>query len=164
MYAKILVPIDGSATAKRGLDEAIKIAKDQGSQMRLVHVVNEFILDQTYAPGIYFNSVIETLREAGKSILAEALASARQQGVVCDDVLVETIGGIAANLILEQASLWPADLIVMGTHGRRGVARLTLGSDAEHVIRAATVPVMLVRSLQRHKNTGQSTSAAVQAA
>jgi len=52
MYGKILVPVDGSETAARGLNEAIKIAKGQDSQLRLVHIVNEFILDYTYAPGL----------------------------------------------------------------------------------------------------------------
>ena len=62
-----------------------------------------------------------------------------------DSVLLESIGGAAADLILAQAKIWQPDLIVMGTHGRRGLARLALGSDAENVVRAATVPVMLVR-------------------
>jgi len=59
-------------------------------------------------------------------------------------VLLESIGGPAADLILAQAKEWPADLIVMGTHGRRGLRRLAMGSDAEGVIRGAPVPVLLV--------------------
>ncbi len=61
-----------------------------------------------------------------------------------ESVSVESIGGVAADLILAQAKTWQPDLIVMGTHGRRGFARVALGSDAEHVVRAATVPVLLV--------------------
>jgi nucleotide-binding universal stress UspA family protein len=61
-------------------------------------------------------------------------------------LLIESIGAVAAELILAQAKQWQADLIVMGTHGRRGLARLAMGSDSEQVVRGATVPVTLVRS------------------
>jgi nucleotide-binding universal stress UspA family protein len=145
MYARILVPVDGSETSSLGLDEAIKIATVQGSRLRLVHVVNEYIFDYTYSPSMVASNLIEALQETGKKILADAEYYVRKRGVSCDSVMLESIGGSAAQLILEQASLWPADLIVMGTHGRRGLVRLTLGSDAEQVVRAATVPVLLVR-------------------
>jgi nucleotide-binding universal stress UspA family protein len=142
MYGKILVPIDGSETSTLGLDEAIKIAKAQGSHLRLVHIVNEFILGYTDSLGLYANTVIEALQEGGKKILNQAEARVRQQGIALDSVLLESIGG---------AKLWPADLIVMGTHGRRGLVRVALGSDAEQVVRAATVPVMLVRGTPQRR-------------
>jgi nucleotide-binding universal stress UspA family protein len=145
MYDKILVPVDGSETATRGLDEAIKIAKAQGSQLRLVHIVNEYILDITYSPGLYATNLIETMVKEGRQILTAAESTAKRLGVKTEGVLIESIGGVAADLILGQAKQWHADLIVMGTHGRRGLARLVMGSDAEQVVRAATVPVMLVR-------------------
>jgi len=145
MYSKILVPVDGSDTSTAGLVEAIKIAKAQGSQLRLVHIVNEFILDYTFSPGIYANNLIESLRKAGQTLLDGAQALVQRSGITPECVLIESIGGAAADLILAQAQEWHADLIVMGTHGRRGFARLALGSDAEQVVRAATVPVMLVR-------------------
>jgi nucleotide-binding universal stress UspA family protein len=153
MYARILVPVDGSETSTLGLNEAIKIAKSQGSQLRLVHIVNEFILGYTYSSGLYASGVIESLRETGKMILSQAEALVRQQGIVPEGVLLESIGGAAADLILAQAKQWPADLVVMGTHGRRGLARIAMGSDAEQVVRAATVPVMLLRGTpQRPKS------------
>ncbi len=145
MYKKILVPIDGSETSTRGLDEALKIAKVHGSQVRLVHIVNEFILDYTYSPGLYAANLIESLVKAGRKVLDAAEAAARSQGVKAETVLLESIGGAAADLILAQAKEWQADLIVMGTHGRRGLARLALGSDAEQVLRGAAVPVLLIR-------------------
>ena len=88
MYQKILVPIDGSETSMRGLDEAIKIAKSQGSQLRLFHVVNEFVLDYSYGAGLYGTNVIDSLREAGKNILQQAEALVRQQGIPVDGVLL----------------------------------------------------------------------------
>jgi nucleotide-binding universal stress UspA family protein len=60
--------------------------------------------------------------------------------------MLESFGGRAADFIVEQANKWRADLIVLGTHGRRGVKRLVMGSDAEQVIRTARVPVLLVKS------------------
>jgi len=70
----------------------------------------------------------------------------RRQGIDPDRVLLESIGGSAADLILDQARQGSADLIVMGTHGRRGLLRAAFGSDAEQVVRGATIPVLLVRA------------------
>lgn len=144
MYSKILVPIDGSETAMAGLKEAVKLAKVCGSQLRIFHVVNEFILDYSYSAGMYATNLIESLREAGEKVVRQAEAFVRQRGVPVDSALLESIGGPAADLILAQARDWHADLIVMGTHGRRGLRRLALGSDAESVVREARVPVLLV--------------------
>jgi len=144
VYQKILVPIDGSETSMRGLSEAIKVAKSQGSQLRLFHVVNEFVLDYSYGAGLYGTNLIDSLRETGKNILQQAEALVRQQGVSVEGVLLESIGGPAADLIVAQAKEWPADLIVMGTHGRRGLRRLAMGSDAEGVVRGASAPVLLI--------------------
>jgi nucleotide-binding universal stress UspA family protein len=152
MYSKILVPIDGSETSFCGLHEAIKIAKSQGSQIRLLHIVNEFMFDYTYSPGIYASNVLEALRESGRKVVNDAEAMLRQQGIEPGSVMLETIGGPAADLILEQAKQWPADLIVMGTHGRRGIARVAMGSDAEEVVRASPVPVLLVRGIDAKRN------------
>jgi len=158
MYEKILVPVDGSETSALGLNEAIKIAKAQGSRLRLVHVVNEFIFDYGYSPGAYANTVIDSLRAGGKTILHQAEKIAQQHGITPDCVLVESIGGPAADRILAQAKEWPADLIVMGTHGRRGLIRLALGSDAEQVVHSAAVPVLLVRgTLRQSKSAPQAT-------
>jgi nucleotide-binding universal stress UspA family protein len=145
MNGKILVPVDGSETSTAGLNEAVKLAKIHGGQLCLMHIVNEFILDYTYAPGQYCENLLEALRKGGRSILDAAEADVQRQGIKPHCVLVESIGGVAADLILEQAIDWRADLIVMGTHGRRGIFRLALGSDAEQVVRAANIPVLLVR-------------------
>ena len=152
MYGKILVPVDGSETSTLGLNEAIKIAKAQGSELRLVHIVNEFILDYTYSPGLYATNLIESLVKAGRTVLDAAESVAQREGVKAERVLLESIGGRAADLILAQAQEWHADLIVMGTHGRRGLARMAMGSDADQVVRAANSPVLLVRSKPKAKN------------
>jgi nucleotide-binding universal stress UspA family protein len=147
IYAKILVPVDGSPTSAKGLQEAIKIAKALGSQLRLVHIVDELIINNSVAggSGLYSGDLIESLREGGKKALADAEALVRRSGLEPEAILLETIGGPSAHLIVAQAKEWPADLIVMGTHGRRGVRRLALGSDAEQVLRTSSIPVLLVR-------------------
>ena len=150
MYTNILVPIDGSDTASRGLEEAIPLAKALGSRIRLVHVVNELIFAGGDS-GIYASDLMVSLRDGGKSLLAQAAARVRRAGVVADTVMIESIGAPAADFIVEQARRWPADLIVMGTHGRRGLLRVAMGSDAENVVRIASVPVLLVRSTPRRR-------------
>jgi nucleotide-binding universal stress UspA family protein len=85
------------------------------------------------------------LRERGEQILKDAAGIARQQGVELETKLVETPGGSVGAMIVEHAENWPADLIVLGTHGRRGIRRLVMGSDAEYVVRTTPVPVLLVR-------------------
>jgi nucleotide-binding universal stress UspA family protein len=119
--------------------------------------VNEFVLDYAYGAGLYGTNLIDSLREGGKKIIQQAEAYARQQGVQVDSVLLEAIGGPAADLIVAHAKEWAADLIVMGTHGRRGLRRLALGSDAEGVVRESPVPVLLVH------DTSKANSSAVKA-
>jgi nucleotide-binding universal stress UspA family protein len=164
MYANILVPVDGSETSTNGLNEAIKIAKSQGSTLRLMHVVNELIFDYTYSPELHATNLIESLRKIGQDILDAAADLSQRQGAACETALLEAIGGPAADFILEQAAKWPADLIVMGTHGRRGLRRLAMGSDAEQVARGATVPVLLVREATRSGKINKAASVAGSAA
>ena len=146
MYGKILVPVDGSETSLKGLKEAMMLAETQRSTLVLLHIVNEFIFDYTYSPAAYSPSVIDGLRERGRAILAQAEGLARERGFEPVTVMLESIGGPAADLIISQAREQRADLIVMGTHGRRGLRRLAMGSDAEQVVRMASVPVLLVRA------------------
>ena len=145
MYARILVPVDGSETSLKGLAEALKLAQALGARLRLVHVVNEFIMDAGYVPSIHYEQLIVDLRDLGKKVLTAAEATVREQNVTVESELIETIGGRAADSIIEVAKRWPADLIVMGTHGRRGLRRLAMGSDAELVLRKSAVPVLMVR-------------------
>jgi nucleotide-binding universal stress UspA family protein len=147
MSRRILVPIDGSTTSNRGLAEAIKLAKSQKAKMCLLHVVDERSV--TLAPemgGIYADRLMDLMRGSGRKVLAKAAAAARKRGIKAATVMVESITRPVADVIVGQARKWGADLIVLGTHGRRGLSRLVMGSDAEGVVRTATVPVLLVRA------------------
>jgi len=144
-YKRILVPVDGSVPAKRALDEALRLAKEGGSRLRLLHVIEENLLALTPEAGMLTAQLLEALQQAGDEVLRDALALAKASGVDADTVKVESIGGRVGEVIVEQASTWPADLIVMGTHGRRGLSHMVLGSDAERVARSTPVPLLLVR-------------------
>jgi nucleotide-binding universal stress UspA family protein len=147
MSRRILVPIDGSPTSNRGLAEAIKLARGQKAKLCLLHVVDERSV--TLAPemgGIYADRLMNLMRESGKKVLAKAGAAARKGGIKATTILVESITRPVSDVIVGQARKWGADLIVLGTHGRRGLSRLVMGSDAEGVVRTASVPVLLVRA------------------
>jgi nucleotide-binding universal stress UspA family protein len=96
-------------------------------------------------PGRAIEQFIDALKAQGKEILAKAQRIVFEHALKSEGVLLETIGGRAADLIIEHAKQCKADLIVMGTHGRRGLRRLALGSDAELVVRSSPIPVLLVR-------------------
>ena len=151
MFRRILVPIDGSRASNLGLAEAIKLAKDSDATLCLLHVVDELVVTQhldgtTYVPASHVDGFMDALRQSGRKLLAKAERQMERSGVKWQAVLAETLGHRVAELIIQQAKKWKADLIVLGTHGRRGLSRLVMGSDAEAVVREASVPVLLVRS------------------
>jgi nucleotide-binding universal stress UspA family protein len=146
MYQNILVPVDGSAPSSRGLDEAIKLASALHSRIRLLHIVNELVVLTPEVAATALTDVLHILRTQGEEILQSAEDAVRKGGVPVDDVLLEAMGGRAGDHVVQKAQEWPADLIVCGTHGRRGLRRALLGSDAEYIVRQSTVPVLLVRA------------------
>jgi len=145
-YRRILVAVDGSPAAARGLSEAIRLAKAQSAQLFILHVVSEFYAYASMEGAGLAADLPAMLREGGKRILEKAEAAARKHDIRPKILMRETLGGPAADPIVREAKRQRADLIVLGTHGRRGVRRLVMGSDAEQVVRAARVPVLLVRA------------------
>ena len=146
MYRKILVAIDDSRSASLALDEAIKIAREQQSTLRILHVIDAGLTLPVGVPSPNLPEVDEGLYVRGKALLAAAESRARDAGVQAEGIVLEEIGPRPGARIVEQASEWPADLIVCGTHGRRGIGRLVLGSDAEYVVRRTSAPVLLLRN------------------
>ena len=143
-YKLILVPVDGSETSARGLSEAVRLSKDTGAKLRLLHVVDEYLVFATPELGMYSNPVLESLRGLGAKTLESVAGVAKAAGAATESVLLESAGSRVADLIVAEAARAKADLIVMGTHGRRGIKRALIGSDAELVMRYSPVPVMLV--------------------
>jgi nucleotide-binding universal stress UspA family protein len=138
MYKKILVPVDGSDTSLLGLWEAIRLAKDQKAEIRLLHVVHDFLVAGGHGAAVYTSQLRKDLRERGEAVLKDAAGVAQHQGIDAGTKIIETPGGGVGAMIV--------DLIVLGTHGRRGIRRLVMGSDAEYVVRTTPVPVLLVRA------------------
>ena len=148
-YRRILVAVDGSPAANKGLREAIRLARAERAQLFIVHVMEEYpafaalVGMMAGAPGA---DLLPALREGARRVLARAKTVAEKKAVRARTILREVLSGPAAYPIVREAKKLRADLIVLGTHGRRGVRRLVLGSDAEQVVRTASVPVLLVRA------------------
>ena len=149
VYKRILVPVDGSPTSTAGLNEALRLAKNQKAKVRLINIVDELMIFSSSEAGLNIEPVIESMKRGGKRVLARAAKLAAAQGIRPETELWENATGRVAEILIGRAKRWRADLIVMGTHGRRGVNRLVLGSDAELVVRNSPVPVLLVRSSRR---------------
>lgn len=145
MYNRILVPIDGSRTSATGLKEAIKLAADSpGATIRLLHVLDQLPALQGMEMAIS-SQVLDNLEQFGDKLLKKSRAEVQRHGVKVETVFSRKAGR-TADAIVAEAKKWKAHVIVMGTHGRGGIGRVVMGSDAEAVVRTAPVPVLLVRS------------------
>lgn len=136
----ILVPIDFSANSERALDYACDLAAKLGSTVRLVHA---FAAPPKQLQVALSESILENLVKEHQEEL-EKLAGARRGRASFGEHTVEV--GDPRDTILETVKALGVELIVMGTHGRRGLSRVMMGSVAEDVIRRAPCPVLVVRA------------------
>ena len=145
MYKSIMVAIDGSQTSELALNEAIQFARAAGSRLRIVNVVDEVNLNWSEFPNTA--ELWNVLAASGRALLGKAASTAAEAGVEADTRLIELdrLGDRIPDVLAREADTWPADLIVVGTHGRRGLSHLFLGSGAEGIVRVASKPVLLVR-------------------
>jgi nucleotide-binding universal stress UspA family protein len=151
MYQRILVPVDGSATSGKGLQEAIALAKLTAGRIRLLHVIDDLpLLMSGGGYAALAGDVIGVLRDAGEKILAEAQAEVQRAGVPVETAMYDSLQARLADRVVQEVADWKSELVVLGTHGRRGVRRLVLGSGAEQILRCATVPVLLVHGDAAH--------------
>lgn len=147
LYKHILVPLDGSPTSDRGLQEAIRMACEFKSKLRLLHVIDDFPMLMEMSAISSFEDSLQKLRQYGQSVLDRARAQAKAADLEAETVLREVMHGRIADIVVDEASKATCDLIVMGTHGRRGLSRMALGSDADGVARSSPVPVLLVHGI-----------------
>ena len=145
---RLLVPIDFAAASNLALDCAIDLARRYGSKMAVVHVLDERGFASAYPAGVAIEVPDHRDRriEDAEERLAEVTEKCREAGVPASSHVLE---GRPARVIAEQATTRGTDLIVMGTHGRSGLAHLALGSVAEQVLRTAPCPVLVVRDTAR---------------
>ncbi len=146
MYQRILVPIDGSATSSRGLQEALSLARTCRASLVLLHVVEYAPVMLEMATSSTWELVARDLQTQGQDLVDAARREALAQGIACEAHVVDAAALRVCDVVVEQARQHRCDIVVMGTHGRRGVAHALIGSDAERVIRLSPVPVLLVRA------------------
>lgn len=146
MYKRILVAVDGSEISHLALHEAVELSKALKAQLRILTVVEAAMISGK-ADYVDFNEVRKTAIGYGEEEQKKAKKLAQEGGVEAETKLIEIkrTGDRVRDMISREADEWPADLIVVGTHGRRGFNVLLMGSVAEGVMRIATKPILLVR-------------------
>jgi nucleotide-binding universal stress UspA family protein len=151
MYQKILVAVDGSDTSKQALNEAVRVAAMTHGKVHAVYVVDQAAL---FPYAGYYDPIamIDAFRRDGRAALDDASARFAASGVTGEAELIETetVAEDVAHCLHQCAQRFGADLVVMGTHGRRGMQRAILGSVAERFVRLSECPVLLVRMDDAH--------------
>ncbi len=146
MYKKIMLAIDGSEISHSLVKEIVKLTKNEDVHLRIIHVLdNSFV----YYGGEDFDylSFIDACRKEGQNILdkfEKEISSHSSIKVETFLLELEPFQKRVSEVIVEAAKEWPADLLVIGTHGRRGFSRLFLGSVADNITRISTTPILLI--------------------
>lgn len=150
-FHKILVPVDFSECSQAALTAAIELARRDGAALEVVHVH-----EPPYAvghvtvqvPGMGEVAMVDYMESQARKLLDEALA----ERPLTDLAITRTLlAGLPEKVIVEHARAGGHDLLVMGTHGRRGFSRFLMGSVTERVLRSATTPVLVVRDHYEEK-------------
>ncbi len=144
-FGRIEVPIDGSSTSLQALKQAVTLARENQGRLRIIQVVDLGPLYRAALSGVNIAEIEKAIIQDAETDLAAAAAIAREGGVCAETALIQGNERRISHEIVDDANRWGADLLVVGTHGRHGLERLVLGSVAEGVARASTVPVLLVR-------------------
>ena len=138
----ILVPIDFSATADRALEYAIALAQQLHARLTLLHVLHLTPLETGDILTAPHGDYVQTLETEAQHLLQASLERVQRVGLQGDALLAN---GTPAQTIMDTAGEQGVDLILMGTHGRTGLTHVLLGSVAEHVVRQAPCPVLVIR-------------------
>lgn len=146
MYKKILVAIDDSDTSRTALQEAMAIAKAQGAGLCIAHIADETLLGmhhRTLSTTLNLDNARAAIRQSGEALLTEAKTIAADLNP--QTLLKEADNRRVSEVIVDAVKEYGADLLVVGSHGRRGLERLILGSVAEQLVRLAPTSILLVR-------------------
>jgi nucleotide-binding universal stress UspA family protein len=147
MYKRIAVAVDGSETSTAALNEAVKLGKVMKSTLLLLYVCEEMpiVWNTDGMTPFPLEELTKAFIDAGNKLLRQDKASVAESGLKVETKLVENYNGRIGAVISQEAEKWLADLLVVGTHGRKGINHLLMGSVAEGVMRSAKMPVLLVR-------------------
>ncbi len=140
---KIFVAFDASPCSHTALATALSLAKAEAASVTICTIVDPIDVAGKEAPAVPNDAALDNARTQARASVDAAVARGRADGVLCEGIVGE---GDPAYEIAQRAGSIGADFIVMGTHGRRGLPRLLLGSVAETVLRSAHVPVIVVHA------------------
>ncbi len=146
MYQQIMIATDGSDASYSALSKAVQLTKNLEAKLRIIYVADESIAN--YIDGyVDFDALWDAYKEKGLNVLNKISQEIKRENIAFETFLVELKPheGRLAEKIVTEAQTWPADLLVIGTHGRHGFSHFFLGSVATNVVRIATMPVLLVR-------------------
>ena len=148
MYRRILIATDGSRLSRKAIEEGIALARSVGASVVGFHARLPVMLPYYAEPAIVLSQKTEELIakqgiDATKKFLMKMEAIAKKAGV--DFKGVHVVDASPADAIIRTAKKEKCELIVMASHGRRGISRLLLGSETNHVLRLAHMPVLVVR-------------------
>jgi nucleotide-binding universal stress UspA family protein len=143
MFKKIAVALDGSESAQQAFEVALQLAASEHAELGICTVVDSIVVAGTAPPSPAMDLVIRDMELAARRIVADAIEAAHRRRVYA---IGQTRNGVAAFEFLKYAENFGADLILMGTHGRRGFAHFLMGSVAEIVLRESKIPVLIVRA------------------
>ena len=148
IFARILVPVDGSPQSSRAVQLALEVAQAVGGAVTFCNVVDRSLIavESSNVPFADPTPLVEVANSEGERLLADAAGRATAMGLSARTVLSE---GAPVDAIRKLASDECCDLIVMGSHGRSGLQRLVVGSTTEGVMRASDIPVLVVRVATR---------------
>lgn len=148
MYKHILLPVDGSRLSLKAVDECLAFAKSGAAKVTILNVVPHFSVHVTvgFSSGVVKN--LEKTREAeyrkaGERLIAELKAQAKAAGVACEGIVV--VGDSPYREIIANAEKRGCDLIMMASHGRRGLDAVLIGSETVKVLTHTRIPVLVVR-------------------
>lgn len=146
-YRHLLVPTDGSELSERAVDQAVNLAAALGARLHIVHVQVNFPISLVGVGELVEPSTVDALvaasQQRGEAILAAAMAQAARAGVQAERSLL--VNPQPHQAILEEAQSHGCDLIVMASHGRRGLEGLLIGSETQRVLTQSSCPVLVVR-------------------
>jgi nucleotide-binding universal stress UspA family protein len=138
VYANVLLPTDGSDAAAAAVPHAIELADRYGARLHVLYVADT----TEYSTVTFEDDVVDPLTEQGEAVVDDVVEAAEERNVEAVGVVQQ---GGAYETILQYVDDQDVDVIVMGTHGRRGLDRALLGSVTERVVRTADVPVLTVQ-------------------
>jgi len=145
-YRRILLPFVDSPASWRALDEAVALARDCGATLELISVFEPAQHVSGFEPArVALDDILPRARARVAAALSQASARAREAGVEVEQRVVEGAECELPRHVADLVARSGADLVVIGTHGRRGVERALLGSVAEAILRLSPVPVLMLR-------------------